>query len=236
MTDPAITTRGPHALQPPTGASIQWEQPAPRHTALFAFAPPARLTPAPALWLAATGPAGWTGAGVVLAEDDDHYEPVGQLMRGTLGHLADPLCAAAVDGWSGLAGLTVELAERGMLDYFSLAACLRGQSLCCVGTATAYELVAYTAAVLEGLVGRAHQYRLSGWLRRGLYGTPIRDWPAGTSFLRCDAAVLRLPIEPRLCGWPLYLKLGAINAYGEGPDSAQEGEPFCLTVPRRGGM
>jgi hypothetical protein len=73
------------------------------------------------------------------------------------------------------------------------------------------EMIGWRDATLTG----ANSYQLGGYVRRGLYGTPVADHPAGTEFVRVDGEVFRYPYGPLQAGRTLYLKFPSFNLYGE---------------------
>jgi hypothetical protein len=220
--------------QPPTGAWTDFDRPAPGVLQVVFFEPPwpSDLCDGPELWVAATGGPEWGAGTVLFSEDDDLYAPVERVRRATLGHLLDPLPATA-DAVTHLdSSVGIATCLGGEFPPFSLAAMFRKQSLLFVGGAEDYELVAYTAANLRATrEGDARIYDLTGFLRRGLYGSRPRPWPVGTLVLRCDRAVA-IPLERRLLGWDVYVKILSENTSGEGQEDAQDVEPIIVRLAR----
>jgi len=219
------------SYQRPTGQPIDLEAPpAPTRTPVV-FEPPYPLVDRTEVWLATSGGGpSWGGVCVGLSEDDDEYPSAGMLSgASTWGALVDDLPAAA-PGWDEDGCARVLLRDGGTLGCGDEASARRGATLAYVGTGNDYELLAYAHARLLGREADAHLYELSGGLYRGAYSTPPRAHRAGDSFLLLRGRLLRIPIEPRLIGWPVYLKLVAVNPCGEGAGDPADVEPIVHHV------
>src|SRR5207249_2637055 len=92
------------------------------------------------------------------------------------------------------------------------------------------EFVVYQTARLLAGTEESRRYQLQDALVRGCYRTRARAHPAGAPFLLCDRAVLRVPLERRLLGHPVYLKACAFNAYGESPEDPSEVTPVIVQM------
>jgi hypothetical protein len=174
------------------------------------FEPPAALTEGRhEIWLAAGGPDGWGGCHVWVSLDDQSYDTVGQIIRGsTVGALEAPL--PVIDG-----ALHVDVtATRGIIHPGSEANADLLLTLCWVGG----ELVAHTDATLVG-PGR---YRMGGALRRGVLGTHAIEHPIGTPFARLGQATFRRPYPAHWVGATIHVKLPAFNEFQLLPQGLDE--------------
>lgn len=175
------------------------------------FEPPAALTGGHhEVWLAAGGPDGWGGCYVWASLDDQSYDFVGQILRGsTIGALVDTL--PAEDG----SVLHVDVAStRGVIHPGSEADADLLVTLCWVGG----ELIAHSDATLVG-PGR---YRIAGTLRRGALGTPVTEHPIGTPFARLGLATFRMPYPAHWVGATVHVKLPAFNEFALLPQGLDE--------------
>lgn len=70
-----------------------------------------------------------------------------------------------------------------------------------------------------------------GYLRRGVYGTPISAHAAGSGILRLgDDAILKLPYTKDRIGQTLHVKLVSYNAYGGGHQDIADIAPATYTL------
>jgi hypothetical protein len=175
------------------------------------FEPPAALTDGRReIWLAAGGPEGWGGCYVWASLDDQTYDVVGTILRGsTIGALEVPL--PAEEG----SMLHVDVTStRGIIHPGSEANADLLLTLCWVGD----ELIAHTDAALVGQ-GR---YRMGGALRRGVLGTPRTEHPTGTLFARLGQSTFKSPYPAHWVGATVYVKLPAFNEFGLLPQGLDE--------------
>ncbi len=156
--------------------------------------------------VAGTGP-DWGGCQVWASFDGLSYSQVGEVQgRARYGvSTADYPAGSDPDTTD---ALLVDLsASQGELETATQADADGGATLSVIGG----EMIGWRDATLTG----PNAYRLGGYVRRGLYGTPIGDHPAGTEFVRIDGEVFRYPYGPLQAGKTLYLKFPSFNLYGE---------------------
>ena len=157
--------------------------------------------------VAGVGP-NWGGCEVWASFDDLSYQKVGEVQgRARYGHSsADFPAGSDPDTVDALhLDLSASLAE---LDPATQADADGGATLSVIGG----EMIAWRDATLTA----PNAYTLGGYIRRGLYGTPIADHPAGTEFVRIDDDVFRYSYGPMQAGKTLYLKFPSFNLYGQG--------------------
>lgn len=201
-------------------------------TLLFEPPWPSDLCEGPELWLAETGDPARDSGQVFFCEDDDSYEVAGRVYHATMGVLLDALPYPNAEIWQTLgAPVRLHIPWGGELPFFDEDAARRGQSLLFVGSPHRFELICYTEATLLPRIGPKREatgfeetHKLTGLLRRGVYGSQSRRWDAGTTFLRCDTALCRMHLPRRLLGWEVFVKIG----------DAQEGEPLVYKAGQRG--
>ena len=159
-------------------------------------------------WAAVAGTdPNWGGCEVWASFDDLSYQKMGEVQgRARYGvSTADFPAGADPDTVNALSlDLSTSLAE---LDPATQADADGGATLSVIGG----EMIAWRDATLTG----PYAYRLGGYIRRGLYGTPIADHPAGTEFVRIDGDLFRYAYGPMQAGRTLYLKFPSFNLYGE---------------------
>jgi hypothetical protein len=172
------------------------------------FEPPPDLTNGRhEIWIAAAGGARWGGCEVWASINDQSYDKIGVIGPGcVVGIISSPLLTTA-DPVT-LDEVRVDVAmSRGMLypgarsdaDMFSTA-CLIGD-----------ELIAYTGAQLYA----PHLYRLTGYMRRGIFGSPIGNHQPGDQFVRLNQSIFRFEFPPNLVGQRVHVKLPAFNEFNQ---------------------
>ncbi len=87
------------------------------------------------------------------------------------------------------------------------------------------EFVAYQNATPTG----AHTYNLDSLARAGYQTTPAAS-SVGTTFVRVDAGVFRIPYTQDRIGQTIYVKLVNINQYGAGPQTLASVSPYTYTI------
>jgi hypothetical protein len=181
----------------------------PGHTTMpVMFEPPDALTGGRReLWIAAGGGEHWGGAEVWASVSGDSYDKIGILDHGCpIGSLFSPFAAGPDPDTQNT--LVVGLAlSQGVLHPGNQRDADLHVTLCWVEG----ELVAYTAARLTA----PYIYALNGYLRRGVFGTPISDHAAGAPFARLNQAVFRFEYPPNLAGEQVYVKLPAFNVFSQ---------------------
>ena len=212
------------------GAGYQpnYNQPAPRSYPPMFIEPTFQLTAGSLeVWMAVAGPAGaWSGADVWISQDGTNYTKQASVTQSArYGYLFSALAAAA-EGIDQADSFGVDLtSSQGSLAVSpGLAAAEANTSLCYVDG----EFLSFGTVELAA----PNQYRVS-LLNRGQYGTAPVAHAAETQFVRCDAAVTQLVVQPGLIGRTLYVKLLDRNAWGGGQPSLADVEPYAYTVQGR---
>jgi len=186
------------------------------------FNPPTSLTNGlTEVWAAVAGAsANWGGCEVWASFDGTNYERVGELTgparygvtTATLPLVADPDTTSVLK-----VNLTT---SQGALLQASTADADRDATLCLVGT----ELISYRDAVLTS----AYNYDLD-YLRRGRFGTAISSKASGTTFIRLDEAIFRLPYTANQAGATVRLKFLSFNVYGRARQSLADVSFYTVT-------
>lgn len=173
------------------------------------------------VWIAASGDATWSGCQVWVSEDGNTYRQIGAVVNSARqGVLSAPLLAALDPDTTHT--LAVDLTQsRGQMSGGTQADVDGLNTLCYVDG----ELVAYRDATLTA----QYQYGLQ-YLRRGVYGTAIKDHAAGTQFARLDGAVFKYPFGAEKIGSTLYVKLPAVNQFGGGLQALADVPAFQYTI------
>jgi len=203
---PGVTaTAAGNSSQSPSGNSIDFNiSPGNAHSPVF-FEPPLSLTGVPEVWIAISGGADFGGCEVWMSTDDEHYARVGVHSGNTKHGVTTALLPSGADPDT-TNTLKVDLStSNGALTGGTLLDRDLFNTLSYVGG----ELVSYQNANLTG----ANAYDLTS-LRRGVYGTNISSHAAGSTFVRCDEAVFRMPYDAAYKGKTIYMKLRAFNIYG----------------------
>lgn len=209
-------------MRPPVAFLVPWGDAGPR-LELRA------LTARPELWIATTGPQTWAGFVAYVSEDGDDFTAVpGAGHRSTCGELLGRLPGGHAPGGQDRSScVAVGLYERGTLTAVPEAAAFRGRTLAYVGDGrNGYELVAYSWAELKGRdPDGTHVYELGRLIRRGLYGTPVLEHPAGSRFVELGVGrVFRVPLAERLIGGTLWIRVVACNGSGQGEEDPADGD------------
>lgn len=187
------------------------------------FNPPTTLTAGQKeVWAAvASTSAAWGGCEVWASFDGTNYERVGSItgparygvLTATLPSVADPDTTSVLK-----VNLTI---SGGALLPAATADADRDATLCLVGT----ELISYRDAVLTS----AFNYDLD-YLRRGRFATPISSKGSGTTFVRLDDAIFKLPYFNTQEGATVRLKFLSFNVYGRAKESLAD-VPFYTVTP-----
>jgi hypothetical protein len=175
------------------------------------------------LWIAVAGTgANWGGCQVWASFDGVSYQMMGEV-EGPARYgvsTADYPAAADPDTTD---TLHVDLsASLGELETATEADADGGATLSVIGG----EMIAWRDATLTA----ANQYALGGYVRRGLYGTPIADHPAGAEFVRIDAGVFRYGYDALTADKTLYLKFPSFNLYGQGLQGLEDAAAYETTL------
>jgi len=193
------------------------------------FEPTDQLAGGLEVWMAVAGanlPA-WGGCNVYVSYDGVSYMFAGQqLGPARMGVTTAPLPAVVpsttpptIDTSS---TLSVDLAESGSQLTSGTQADLLGlATLCYVGG----ELLAYRDATPTG----ANSYNLTT-LSRGAYGTTATAVPSGTTLVRIDSGVFKIPFTQDRIGQTLFVKLVNFNHYGAGPQTLASVAAYAYTI------
>ena len=164
----------------------------------------------------------WGGCQVWASLDGDSYQQVGEVQgRARYGvSTADYPAGPDPDTTDTLA---VDLsASLGELDPATQAEADGGATVSVIGG----EMIGWRDAVLTA----PHAYRLGGYVRRGMFGTPIADHPAGTEFVRIDEEVFRYAYTSAQAGKTLYLKFPSVNVYGRALQGLDEVVAYSMVL------
>ncbi|MBF0585182.1 MAG: hypothetical protein HQL80_13255, partial [Magnetococcales bacterium] len=174
------------------------------------------------IWVAVSGGDGFGGCSVWLSSDGTGYKRIGEILSPARhGFLTEPM-AAGVDPDT-TSTCAVDLSESsGELLSGSYADADNRATLAWVDG----EFISYSTATLTG----PYQYTLSGYLRRGLYATPIRAHATSSQFTRCDAAIFRYSYDPELVGKTVFLKFPAFNPFGAGGQSLADAAEYPFKI------
>ncbi len=171
--------------------------------------------------VAGVGP-DWGGCEVWASFDDLSYQKLGEVQGRARYGVSTADFSAGADPDAAHA-LTLDLSTSlGQLDPATQADADGGATLAVIGG----EMIAWRDATLTG----PHAYRLDGYIRRGLYGTPIADHPAGAEFVRIDEDVFRYAYDALQAGKTLYLKFPSFNLYGEGLQGLNEAVAYQMPL------
>ena len=164
----------------------------------------------------------WGGCQVWASFDDLSYQKVGEIDgRARYGvSTADFPAGTDPDTTNTLAvDLSTSLGE---LETATQADADGAATLSVIGG----EMIAWRDATLTG----PNAYALGGYVRRGLYGTPVADHPAGSEFVRLDGEVFRYGYGPMQAGKTLYLKFPSFNLYGEALQGLDEAVAYEMPL------
>lgn len=171
------------------------------------FQPPADLTAnGLEVWLAAKGlTSNWGGCTVFVSDDNEHYRKVGQVANNAkIGALAAGLTES---------GTSLEVAINGTMLSGSLRDAQRGNTLMWIdGECLSYQ----TATLLQN-----GHYRLDG-LIRGQYNTSAAAHSSGSTLVRCDERLLKVPFFKEDIGKRIWLKFCSYNTFGAMEQSLAE--------------
>lgn len=170
------------------------------------------------VFIGASGGLLWGGCEVWVSLDDATYSKAGNITtRARTGYLSANLPSGADPDAANT--LSVDLTEsRGALTGATQADADAFNTLCYVDG----ELVSYSVAALTA----AYKYSLSGYLRRGVYNSPVGAHMAGTKFCRIDGALFHYPFTADRIGQSIYIKLLSYNVYGSGLQGLADVQPY----------
>lgn len=221
--DQVSTTSVAYPVPVVSGAIVDNNVPPGSINAPVIFEPPNVMTaPDLELWMSVSGGASWGGCEVWVAQGSSPtYKMVGQikspgrqgLLAGSLANGSDPDTAHS---------LLVDLSEsRGALISGSTTDADNGNTLLWVDG----ELISYSTATLTS----AFHYTLSGYLRRGVQGTPITSHSAGTQVARLDDSIFKYVIPASAVGTVIHIKFVSFNALGLAMESLAKVTDYTYT-------
>jgi hypothetical protein len=187
------------------------------------FEPPGALTDKRhEVWLAAAGGEGWGGCEVWASINGDSYRRMGMLFPGAVvGALTSPLPSSPDPDT--INSTTVNVAPSlGEIHPGADRDADMFTTLCWIND----ELIAHTTAPLVG----PYEYQLGRRLRRGVFGTTIKDHAAGAQFARLNGAIWRHQYPAHLAGHTIYVKLPAFNPHYQQLQGLDEVPYYTLTV------
>jgi len=174
------------------------------------------------VWIAAAGPGGWGGAEVWASLNDQTYTKLGVMGPGcVVGTLATPLPSAGDPDTVNSFNVDVS-ASQGVLYPGSSRDADLFTTLCW----TNGELLSYSASTLLG----SHLYQLHTHLRRGAFGSPVKDQPAAAPFARLNGAVFRHQYPAHLVGQTVHVKLPAFNEHYQWLQGLDEVQAHSLVL------
>ena len=179
------------------------------------FQPPSELTRSGnEIWLAVKGKGeNWGGAQVWASDNDNYYRTVGTVVNeARIGSLVASIRAEDT---------TIEVKVNGTFLSGNKQDAERGNTLCWVEG----ECLSYTTATLlpNG------NYRLEGIIR-GQYNTFASSHATGSRLVRCDEALLKVPVRKEDVGKEIWLKFTSLNIFGAGEQSLADVSAYKYTI------
>jgi len=174
------------------------------------------------IWLATGGGDNYGGCEIWTSLDGTTYEraytmqgksrygttTTSMASRGSAGSYNETVGVSLLAGGQLLAGSATDLAQL--------------TTLCYVGG----EFFAYQAATLTG----ANAYTLGPNLSRGAYLSGQTSKASGSSFVRCDEAIAKMPLTKDYIGKTIYIKLLAFNFYKGALQSLADVSAYTYTI------
>jgi hypothetical protein len=221
----------PYASQVGTGTSVDYNAPPGSMHPPVLFEAPMTLTGgALALLLVVSGGTNWGGCTVWLSEDGAAYRHVAVVDRaGTHGFLVSSL--AAQPNPDTVTAPSLALWNAAVLPSQTSDQASALQGILYIGRGDAYELVAPTTATFLALASGMSFYTLPGTKVRGAHQTPITAHTVNDAVALLNDAAVAIPLESRLIGSTVFLKLLPFNTFGAGsPDlSTIDAIPWTIT-------
>lgn len=173
------------------------------------------------VWIGASGGSLWGGCNVWVSEDGSTYKRVGRISNPARQGVLSAALPSGTDPDT-THSLAVNMAlSRGELLSGTKQDADNYNTLCYVDG----ELISYQTAALTGV----NQYSLS-YLRRGVYGTTIKDHNPSSQFLRIDDAIFKYQFSSDKIGLPIYIKLTSFNIYGAGEQGLESVQPYTYNI------
>ncbi len=89
------------------------------------------------------------------------------------------------------------------------------------------EIMAHSALSYTG----QNEVSMTGYIRRGLYGTTMRQHQAGGLVMRLDSSVAQYNYPPQWRGTTVYYKAQSVNSFGNMPQNLGSITGTALTIP-----
>jgi hypothetical protein len=206
----------------------QWAQPGNSEVVMFEATDRLTKQQGNQIWIGACGTtAQWGGCNVWVSRDNENYTQVGTIEQAArLGVLASSLATGSDPDTVNT--LVVNLAENcSPLDAGSDTDADNNVTMCFVGSATAEEIISYSACSVTG----DDQYTMNGYLRRGQMGTSINSFAAGSLFMRLDNSVFQYQYDPTWAGQTLYFKFQSFNQFNNNAQTLPSLTATTFVVP-----
>lgn len=175
------------------------------------------------LWLAVSGAgANWGGCTVWVSADGTSFKAVGKIVGpARMGVLSSALPTAVDPDTVDTVG--VDLTQSiGTLTSGTVADADGKRTLCIIDN----ELISFSTVTLVS----TSKYNLSGYIRRGVFGTAIAAHAQGAPFVRLDTAIYEYPYDAVQIGSTLTFKFTSFNQRGQMEQSLANVTPYTFTV------
>lgn len=205
-----------YGRQASTGAISNYNaQPGNINTPIM-FEPTDALAGALEVWVGVSGQLAslWGGCNVLVSRDNINFKQAGPQVKGpTRMGLLTALFPSVTPN---PIGQTIDQSSTLSVDLTESASALTsGTHADAVAQTTACyvdgEIVSFATATLTA----DHKYDLT-YLARGGFDTPIAAHAAGTSFMRLDQGIVKLPFDATDIGSTIYIKFQSFNKWGGG--------------------
>jgi hypothetical protein len=186
------------------------------------FEPPDALGSGLYVWMGASGGVNWGGADVWISENNNTYKNIGRITNPSRQGILSTSLPYHIDPDT-TDTLSVDMTmSRTQLLSGTQADADNYNTICYVDE----ELISYETATLTG----TNLYDLT-YLRRGVYGTTIKQHNQTSQFMRIDQnALFSYPFTIADTNKTLYIKFTSINIYGGGEQSLADVSPFMYTI------
>ena len=164
------------------------------------------------IWIGLSGQtANWGGCTVHLSTDGTNYKTIGKItIPARMGYLLTAVSAIADPDTTSTFNVVMTGNSTAGLTTASHAAADGYQTLCYLDG----ELISYSSAATATVSSTVVQ-QLTGYTRRGVFGTANSAHGVNAQFLRLDQdAVFAYQFDPALIGTTVYLKFTSFNLLG----------------------
>jgi hypothetical protein len=178
--------------------------------------------------LSGTNPATYGGSDVWVASDEGGpYRYLGRLTGASRMGVTTADFPVGTDPDTSNT-LSVNLMQSaGQLDSGTQYDADQNNTLCYVDGPHGVEYVSYETAQLTS----QYQYTLETYIRRGQYGSQIVDHPLGSSFLRLDQLIYRIPYQSPQIGQTMWFKFPTFNIWGGGLQNLSDATAYSIVLP-----